>query len=132
MEQESKTISANFPTTKEFSKKYPQYGPFAEAKGNFLFKTIMTPTNFIRATVCTEMGLPAVTGVANSCYWAVKNQDEVEWRGYVKQFIGAVVCAFMEANDYEKTGIKKSVPHHAFTKGEVYRLKATGGEPWQS
>ena len=132
MEQKSKTISVNFPDNKEFAKKYPQYGPLAEAKGNFIFKTIMTPTNFIRAMVCTEMGLPAVTGVASSCYSAVKNQEEIEWRGYVKQFIGAVVCALMEANDYEKTGIKKSVPHHAFTKGEVYRLKATGGEPWLS
>jgi hypothetical protein len=127
MEQKSKTISANFPAIKEFAKKYPQYGPFAEAGGNFIFKKIMTPTNFIRAKVCTELGLPAVTGIANSCYSAVKNRDEVEWKGYVRQFIGAVVCALMEANDYEKTGKKRSVPHHAFTKGEVYRLKAKGG-----
>jgi hypothetical protein len=131
METKTMKITANFPTLNEFAVKYPQYGPFAKNKGHYIFKKIMTPTNFIRAVVCTELGLPAVTGIANSCYSAVKNQDEVEWKGYVRQFIGAVVCALMEANNYEKTGKKRSVPHHAFTKGEVYRLKTKGGEPWQ-
>jgi hypothetical protein len=131
MEQQSKTISANFPNIKEFAKKYPQYGPFAKDRGNFIFNKIMTLNNFIRAVVCTELGLPAVTGIADSCYSTVKNQDEIEWKGYVRQFIGAVVCALMEANNYEKTGKKRSVLHHAFTKGEVYRLKAKGGVPWQ-
>ena len=45
---------------------------------------------------------------------AEKNYD------FDKQFIGAVVCSLMEANGYEKTGKKRSIPHNAFTKGEVY------------
>jgi hypothetical protein len=122
MESKTVTISANFPSTDDFAMRYPQYGPFAKGDGYFIFETIMTPINFLSAKVCTELGFPAVAGVAESCFKAVENQDTLEWGGYLKQFIGAVVCTLMEANTYEKTGKKKSVPHHAFTKGEVYKL----------
>jgi hypothetical protein len=43
---------------------------------------------------------------------------------YVKKGIGAMVCAIMEANGYEKTGVKKAVPpfpYRVFSRGEVYR-----------
>jgi hypothetical protein len=82
----------------------------------------MSVKSFIKAEVFTELGLPAVTGVAERCYSVAKDEEEIKWRGYLKQFIGAVVCALMEANNYSKTGNKASVPHHAFTKGEVYKL----------
>jgi len=122
MEYRSVTISANFPSIDDFAKGYPQYGPLAKGDGYFIFETIMTPINFLSAKVYTELGFPAVAGVAERCFKAVENQDTIEWGGYLKQFIGAVVCTLMEANDYKKTGKKKSVPHHAFTKGEVYKL----------
>ncbi|SEO42076.1 hypothetical protein SAMN02787149_10115 [Pseudomonas sp. Snoq117.2] len=42
---------------------------------------------------------------------------------YVKKGIGAIVCAIMETNGFEKTRTKKAVPpfpHRVFSRGEVY------------
>jgi hypothetical protein len=119
------TISVNLPSTDDFAKGYPQYGPFAKGNGYFIFETIMTPQNFLSAKVCTELGFPAVAGVAESCLKAIEKQDAIEWGGFLKQFIGAVVCTLMEANGFRKTGKKKAVPHPAFTKGEVYELNTS-------
>ena len=123
METKSITITINTPNTDDFSEKYPQYGPFAKGDGNFLFQAITAPESFIKAKAISDLGYPAVSGVAELCYMAVKNQSVIQWTPYIKQFIGAVVCNLMEANGYDKTGKKKSIPHHAFTKGEVYKCE---------
>ncbi len=78
MEYRSVTISANFPSIDDFAKGYPQYGPFAKGDGYFIFETIMTPINFFSGKVCTELGFPAVAGVAESCFKAVENQNGIE------------------------------------------------------
>ena len=122
MKSKKITIAVNLPSTEDFAKGYPQYGPFAKGIGCFIFETIMTPQNFLSAKVCSELGFPAVAGVAESCLKAVEKQNVIELDGFLKQFIGAVVCTLMEANSYRKTGKKKAVPHHVFTKGEVYEL----------
>lgn len=84
----------------------------------------MTPESFNNARVATLVfGLPAVAGIAEACWQAVQQQNDIEWRDFVKQYIGALVCTLMEANGFEKTGEKRAVPHPKFTKGEVYRLK---------
>jgi hypothetical protein len=76
-----------------------------------------------RARVATtDLDLPAVAGVAKLCYRTVIEQNSLEWNGFLKQFIGAVVCTLMEANGFEKTGTKRAIPHREFTKGEFYRL----------
>lgn len=111
----------NLPTIDEFRDKYPQYGNYAENEARFLYDEIVCPKSFIFAMAATKMEFPAVTGVAEECYQLVQTKGTIEWRGFTKQFIGAVVCTLMEANGYEKTGIKKSVPHQKFTKGEVYK-----------
>jgi hypothetical protein len=112
------------PTVEEFAERFPQYGNYAKAIGKFLFDKIVTPECFIKAKVATiDLELPAVAGVAKDCYDAVENEKTIEWRGFVKQFIGAVVCSLMESNGFEKTGIKKSIPNEHFTKGEFYILK---------
>jgi hypothetical protein len=123
MKTMSITITVNTLNTDEFSKEYPQYGPFAKGDGNFLFQSIMTPESFIKAKAITDLGYPAVAGVAELCCMAVKEQSVIQWTPFVKQFIGAVVCSLMEANNYLKTGKKKSIPHPAFTKGEVYKCE---------
>lgn len=123
METKSITITVNTPSTDEFSEEYHQYGPFAKGDGNFLFQSIMAPESFIKAKAISDLGYPAVSGVAELCYIAVKGQSVIQWTPYVKQFIGAVVCSLMEANGYLKTGKKKSIPHPAFTKGEVYKCE---------
>lgn len=117
------TLTANFPGLTEFAERFPQYGPFAREEGRFLFDLIMTIENYNRMQVFTESNLPAVTGVAGICYKEVNRVGSVQFSGYIKQFIGAVICCLMEFNNYKKTGIKRAVPHAKFTKGEVYEIK---------
>ncbi|MEA3327609.1 MAG: hypothetical protein U9R53_09965 [Chloroflexota bacterium] len=123
METEIFTISVNLPTHEEFGERFPQYGKYASNEGRFLFERIVSPECFISARAATlDLQLPALAGIADICYQLVKDQGTLEWRGFIKQFIGAVVCKLMEDNGFEKTGRKRSVPHSNFTKGEVYRL----------
>ena len=122
METKSITFSVNLATVDEFKERFPTYGDFARNEANFLFKQIVSPESFICAKVATKLELPATSGIADDCYKLVIENGTIEWRGYTKQFIGAVVCKLMEDNGYKKTGIKKSVPHRLFNKGEFYQL----------
>ncbi len=123
MKTKNYTLPVNLPSIDEFAVRFPQYGNFANNNGRFLYQRIVSPDCFNNARVATlELNLPAVAGIANICYQTVLEQATIEWRGFVKQFIGAVVCKLMEDNGFTKTGIKKSVPHSKFTKGEFYQL----------
>lgn len=114
-------LLVNLPSVDDFAAHYKQYGQFARGEGHFLYTLLISPASFVRAQVATvDLDLPAVAGVAKLCHQAVQAQTDVEWSGYVKQFIGAVVCCLMEANGFQKTGVKKAIPYHAFTKGEMY------------
>jgi hypothetical protein len=126
MKTESFELPVRLLSVDEFAARFPQYGQFARTDGQFLFELLMSPASYDQARVATShLDLPAVAGVAKICYQAVQAQTVVEWRGFLKQFIGAVVCALMEANGFEKTGTKKAVPHPAFTKGEFYCVTDT-------
>ncbi len=117
------TLSVNLPSVDEFAERFPQYGIFAKQTGKFLFERIVTPDCYNNARIATlELKLPAVAGIAEICYQTVKENDTIDWNGFVKQFIGAVVCKLMEDNGFKKTGTKKSIPHGGFTKGEFYQL----------
>jgi hypothetical protein len=118
------SLEVKLPSIEEFSKRFPQYGNYARGEGNFLYERIVSPDCFNYARVATvELKLPAVAGIAEICYQLVKNKKNVEWTGFIKHYIGAVVCTLMEANGFNKTGQKKSVPHSDFTKGEFYLLE---------
>lgn len=121
MQKQSITLEAQIPDLSDFEERFPQYGPFARNDGNFIFNTIMNPLSFFRARFATEMNLPAVSGVAEHCFHATTQQNIINFDSFLKQYIGALVCCLMEANGYSKTGKKKSIPHHAFTKGEFYQ-----------
>ena len=121
MQKQSTNIEAQIPDLNDFGKRFPQYGPFAQNEGNFIFNSIMCPSSFFRAKIVTEMNLPAVSGVAEICFQATTQQKIIPFNGFLKQYIGAIVCTLMEANGYSKTGKKKAIPHHAFTKGEFYQ-----------
>ena len=121
MQKQTFILEAQIPNQDDFEKRFPQYGPFAHNEGNFIFNAIMNPLSFFRAKVATEMNYPAVSGVAEICFHATTQQNVVPFNGFLKQYIGAIVCVLMEANGYSKTGKKKSIPHHAFTKGEFYQ-----------
>jgi len=113
------TLEVICPTVDDFAKQYPQYAPFAMADGNPLFELITKPENFIRMATVSDLGLAAVYGVAAPCSELSQTQNR-PLTSYTKQFIGAVVCCFMEHNNYKKTGRKKSINHPDFTKGEIY------------
>ena len=121
MRKESVNLEAQIPDLRDFEERFPQYGPFARNEGNFIFNTIMSPFSFFRARIATEMNLPAVSGIAELCFHATAQQNIVPFNGFLKQYIGALVCCLMEANGYSKTGKKKAIPHNAFTKGEFYQ-----------
>ena len=90
-------------------------------EGRFLFDLIMQPEVLIRAQVLADFNLPSVLGVAESCHLAIdENAGSTSLDSFTKQFIGAAICVLMEANEFRKTGTKKSVPHPSFTIGEFY------------
>jgi hypothetical protein len=116
-------LAVNIPSQDDFASRYPQYGRFAREEGSFLFDVVMSPACYDYARAATLVfNLPAVAGVAKACTEAFSRQNKVEWRDFIKQYIGALVCALMEANGFEKTGEKRAIPYPGFTKGEVYRL----------
>jgi hypothetical protein len=83
--------------------------------GEALFSRIMQPTVLQLAQSAAEFGLPSVLAIAIEL---ADGQDPLS--PFERQFCGAVVCVLMEANGYQKTGKKRSVPHRLFTTGEVY------------
>jgi len=110
------TFTADIPSASEFGGKYCAYKNFALAGGKELFELLMTPETLIAAKVATEMGFPAVAGIADRAFKVNKSKLS----DYEKQYIGALVCMLMEKNGYSKTGRKREIPHKAFTKGEFY------------
>ena len=120
MEKRQFSLLVNLASVDEFEERFPQYGNYARNEARFLFERIISPESFNNAMVATHLELPAVSGVADDCYKLVQENGSIEWRSFTKQFIGAVVCKLMEDNGYLKTGIKKSVPHSSFTKGEFF------------
>lgn len=108
-------IRVNIPSLEDFAAKYPQYGPRAAGEGKVYFDLVMRPETFVRAAALTDCtGLPAVTAVAEEA------AERGPLEGTDKQFMGALVCALMEANDRPKTGRKRAIPHPAWNRGEVY------------
>jgi hypothetical protein len=82
----------------------------------------MTPDVFITAKVIADFGHPSVLAVAEICKQSTIENESIEMDDFTKQFVGAAICALMEANDYQKTGTKKSIAHESFTKGECYKI----------
>lgn len=117
-------IEVQLPSREEFVAKYKPYGPWVNGPGKFLFDLLMTPENFLRARFATQLGMPAVSGVANLCSLAATEQGfQLKEDKFAKQAIGAMVCVLLEANGYEKSGESKAITHPAFTKGAVYKEK---------
>ena len=113
----------NIPELKEFTKSYPQFAGLAEGEGKFLFDIVMKPETFIQAMVLTKYGMPAVTSVAELCFNEAQKRKGFKLNSRMKQFIGAMIASLMMANNYSKTGRKKSIIHRAYTRGEFYVMK---------
>ncbi len=120
------SLEAWIPSPEDFGGRFPQYKNYASSGGRAVFDLLMSPASLNSAMVATAMGFPAVTGIAEIAVQEFVRGGK-ELTDFDKQFIGAVVCSLMEANRYEKTGKKRSIPHNAFTKGEVYAPTSVGG-----
>jgi hypothetical protein len=115
--------TVQIPSTDDFAGRFPQYGPRARNEGTGLFDLVMRPEVFIAAAVLTEkLSLPGVTAVAAEACELVG----AGFSGTDRQFLGALICSLMETNDYQKTGKKRAVPHHAWSRGEVYAAPSSG------
>ena len=123
MKKKTYTKEIQIPELKEFASAYPQFAGLATGEGKFLFDIVMKPETFIQAMILTEYGMPAVTSVAELCYNEAKKKRNFQFTGRVKQFIGAMIASLMAANNYKKTGRKKSIIHRAYTRGEFYVKK---------
>ena len=121
MKEQSFSLNVQIPEIADFEARFPQYGPFAKKDGHFMFDIVMTPLSFLRCRFATELNLPAVAGIAEISFNATSQQGTIQFDGFLKQFVGALVCTLMEANGFTKSGKKKSIPHHAYTKGEFYQ-----------
>src|SRR5437762_1307201 len=114
----TRTLACQIPSLAEFSSRFPRYGNFAANEGQFLYNVLMTPESFSAADVATvDLDRPAIAGVAKRIRQAVREvpatQRPRKW-GSLKQFAGAVICALMEANGFQKTGRKRSVGIRGF------------------
>ncbi len=119
MKTASYSLSVNIPSIEEFASTYPRYAPRVRGGERFVWDLVMTPESFARAMVVTDMGLPAVAGIAPQCREIFKGR-RLEMTRFHAQLIGALVCCLMETNDYLRTHRKRAA-HEPFTKGEVYR-----------
>ena len=118
-------LEVQLPEVADFATKYPPYGPWVREKGKPIFDLLMTPENFLRARFATELGLPAVAGVAEVCDTAAKQQGfDLKDDKFVKQAIGAIIAVLMQANGFDKTSDRKAIPHPTFAKGTIYKITA--------
>ena len=123
MSAETYTLAVTIPSADTFGEKYSAYKNFIQGDGSFLVDIVLTPEAFVKAMVVTEeLGYPAVSGFGNAIREAAKQRGM--WgegtSGYLKQCAGALTCVLMEANGYQKTGKKRSIPLDGWTKGEIY------------
>tara|TARA_B100001105_G_scaffold140966_1_gene112943 strand:- start:946 stop:1317 length:372 start_codon:yes stop_codon:yes gene_type:complete len=88
-------------------------------RGRAVFDAMNNPAAFVAAKEMTSIELPAVAGVAARVVKAAETMGEA-LSSFEKQAIGVMMRILMEANGFKKTGIKRAIPHPAFTKGEVY------------
>jgi len=107
-----------------FQAKYRNFAPLVDRPDLSLWATLNNEaahSHMRSATVC--FGYPAVAGIT-FLIAPILEKLSAEEVDYVKKGIGAMVCFFMEANGYKKTGVKKAVPpypYRVFSRGEVYQ-----------
>lgn len=119
MQTQTISYTIQLPNVDDLLAKYPRYTKLVNGEGKPLFDLIMQSEMFLKAQVLADFGLPSVLAAAEPCRLATEKKGGLD--SFTKQFIGAAICVLMEANGYQKTGTKKSVPHPSFSIGEFYR-----------
>jgi hypothetical protein len=114
------TQSVQIPSMGDFLKAYPRFSTLVHGPGRALFEAIFQPGNVVCAQIVAELGYPSVLAVAAQCQRISEEVEGLALNDFTKQGVGAAMCTLMEANGFRKTNTKKSVPHKAFIKAEVY------------
>jgi len=123
MKTEKYIKTVQIPELIDFEKRFRRYAPYSESTGSPLFAAVMTPESFVSAEEATYLARPAVAGIVRAVEHLLPTDRKD--RDYAKQFVGALVCCLMEANDYAKVQSngkdkKKAVGVEGFTVGQVY------------
>jgi hypothetical protein len=107
----------------DFKKKYRHFGPLVMGAAAPLYTAINNEESFRKLVWATEdLDLPAIAGIVKLCAEIILAAPP-ELHDQLKKCAGAIVCAVMEANGYQKTGVKKAVPPvpvRVFKVAEVY------------
>ena len=117
-----KTVQS--PELIDFKDRFRRYAPYSQSAGSSLFAAVMTPESFISAEEATFLNRPAVAGIVRFVDRLLP--PDGKGRDYAKQYVGALVCCLMEANDYEKVQTKgkdkkTAVGVQGFTVGQAYK-----------
>ncbi|RKX45627.1 MAG: hypothetical protein DRP64_04430 [Verrucomicrobia bacterium] len=123
MKTKKYTKNVQIPELVDFEDRFRRYAPFSKDTGNSLFTAVMTPESFVSAEEATYLNRPAVAGIVRGIDHLLPPAGKD--RDYAKQYLGALVCCLMEANEYKKVRFngkdqKKAVGISGFTVGQVY------------
>lgn len=124
MRNETFAIVCSIPEGADLLKRFPRMGLLRQPEYGFLKALLLTPETFLAGRVATEMGRPAIAGVAQKIReaWTAAS-PQPKWNT-TKQAAGAILCALMAANGYEKTADNKgSVGQPGFTVGQLYQKR---------
>jgi hypothetical protein len=126
MKAEKYIQTVQVPELIDFKDRFHRYAPYSQSVGSSLFAAVMTPEGFVAAEHATFLNRPAVAGVVRIVNHLLPPDGKD--RDYAKQYVGALVCCLMEANDYEKVQTKgkdkkAAVGIPGFTVGQVYQSR---------
>jgi len=123
MRNETFAIVCSIPEGADLLKRFPRMGLLRQPEYGFLKSLLLTPETFLAGRVATEMGRPAIAGVAQKIReaWTAAS-PQPNWNS-TKQAAGAILCVLMEANGYKKTADdnKGSVGQPGFAVGQLYQ-----------
>ena len=117
-------LPVNVPSLAEVGTRFPQYRAIVREDGRALYDLLTEPLNVVRVVLAANAGLAAVTGVAE-----IARAPAAELSSG-NRLVGALVACIVEANEFQKTGRKRSIPAQGYSRGEVYELPEGAGPQW--
>lgn len=116
----------------DFRKQAPQFAELLNYAGGQLWRLINSEGSYIRMAVYTHSDMPAVAALTHALEQFLGPVDEraesdpeaAVLARNLRQAIGSMIRAVMEANGFRKTGRVRSVPpepRRMFRRSEVYR-----------
>ncbi len=117
-------FKVNIPSLTDVGERFPQYAGIVREDGRDLYELLTEPRNVVRALLKAQEGAAPVEGVARAAYEPASKLSSGN------RLVGAIVCCIVEANGFEKTGKKRSIPVDGYSRGEVYTLNPKKAADW--